>query len=180
MKKRILAIPAAAAAMSVNPKSAAMIATIKKIIAHLSMMISSLKEYAGLPVPCFQHRPTLFLQPVTGNYEPVQGMPQHKSGLSFVSKPLSRHPSEDFGFCLLRSIAVGPCSIIGPTLLESYKANCVFGPCFGSRGRELRWNMCRLYHHICSIVVVVRFVFKFVSVERFPRFLIYILREGEI
>jgi len=38
MKKRILAIPAAAAEIPVNPKSAAMIATIKKIIAHLSMM----------------------------------------------------------------------------------------------------------------------------------------------
>jgi hypothetical protein len=38
IKKRILAIPAAATAIPVNPKSAAMIDTMKKIIAHLSMM----------------------------------------------------------------------------------------------------------------------------------------------
>jgi len=38
MKKRIFAIPAAAMAIPVNPKSAAMIDTMKNMIAHLSMM----------------------------------------------------------------------------------------------------------------------------------------------
>jgi hypothetical protein len=45
MKKRNFAIPAAATAIPVNPKSAAMIDTMKKMIAHLSMI--SLHETSG-------------------------------------------------------------------------------------------------------------------------------------
>jgi hypothetical protein len=45
MKNRILAIPAAATAIPVNPKRAAMIDTIKKIIAHLSIMLLHEVEY---------------------------------------------------------------------------------------------------------------------------------------
>jgi hypothetical protein len=39
IKNRIFAIPAAAAAMPVNPKSAAMIEMMKKKSAHLSMSV---------------------------------------------------------------------------------------------------------------------------------------------